>query len=380
MSQETVFTNATVVTAEDAFAGTVVVADGTIRDLQRGDSRLSGAVDLEGDTLIPGLVDIHTDNLEKHLEPRPGVQWPALAAMQVHDRMLATSGITTVFDSLVVGDLHLGKPGREHALALAKDVLGAPGIDDLMKADHLLHIRAELASDTVLRELADIIEHPLVSLVSVMDHTPGQRQWRDIDKWKRFYSRTNLTSDELEARIDGLLERQRKHSDSNRVAVIAECRGRGIPLASHDDTTVAHVEESHAAGIAISEFPTTREAAEAARAHGMKTVMGSPNVVKGGSHSGNVSAGAMAEEDLLDGLASDYVPVSMVHGAFLLHQRHGLPLHQAIAMVSRNPAEMTGLTDRGEIAPGKRADMVRVRAIGDTPAVLGVWRQGRQVA
>ena len=380
MREETVFTNATVVTGDEAFAGTVAVADGLIHDVAQGASRLPGAIDLDGDTLIPGLVDIHTDNLEKHLEPRPGVQWPALAAMQVHDRMLATAGVTTVFDSLVVGDLHLGKPGREHALNLARDVLGAPGIDALMKADHLLHIRAELASETVLRELAAIIDHPLVSLVSVMDHTPGQRQWRDIAKWKRFYSRTNLTPDELEARVDGLLERQAKHSAANRVAVIDECRQRGIPLASHDDTTVEHVEESHADGIVISEFPTTRDAAEAAHARGMKTVMGSPNVVKGGSHSGNVSAGAMAEEGLLDGLASDYVPISMVHGAFLLHSRHGLSLPRAIAMVTRNPAEMTGLTDRGEIAAGKRGDLVRVRTVDDTPTVMSVWRRGRQVA
>ncbi len=380
MASELILTNATVVTRTQSFTGTLRIADGVIRDVDEGPSGLPQAIDCEGDFIIPGLVDIHTDNLEKHLEPRPGVTWPGLAAFQVHDRMLATSGITTVFDSLVVGDLHLGKPGRKDALALAEEALAAADVDeDLFKADHRLHIRAEIASDTVMNELAEIIDHPLVALISVMDHTPGQRQWRDLDKWKRMYSRI-YTAEELDSQIDGLLERQKNHSAPNREAVIAEARARGIPLASHDDTTADHVNEGHAAGILISEFPTTMEAAHAAHGHGMKTIMGSPNVVKGGSHSGNVGAAAMAEAGLLDGLASDYVPISMVHSAFILADGHGLPLHDAVAMVTAGPAGMVGLDDRGEIAAGKRADLVRVKTFHHVPTIMGVWRGGRQVA
>jgi alpha-D-ribose 1-methylphosphonate 5-triphosphate diphosphatase len=380
MASEHIFTNATVVTRTQSFTGTVRVAGGVIRDVDEGRSGLAQAVDCEGDFIIPGLIDIHTDNLEKHLEPRPGVKWPGLAAFQVHDRMLATSGITTVFDSLVVGDLHLGKPGRRDALGLAEEALAAAEIDeDLFKADHRLHIRAEIASDTVLNELAEIIDNPLVALISVMDHTPGQRQWRDLEKWKRLYSRI-YSAEELDSQIDGLLERQKNHSAPNREAVIAEARARGIPLASHDDTTAEHVDEGHAAGILISEFPTTMEAARAAHAHGMKTIMGSPNVVKGGSHSGNVAASEMAEAGLLDGLASDYVPISMVHSAFILAEDHGLPLSDAVAMVTSGPADMVGLDDRGEIAAGKRADLVRVKTYHHVPTIMGVWRGGRQVA
>lgn len=380
MASEHIFTNATVVTRTQSFTGTVRVAGGVIRDVDEGRSGLAQAVDCEGDFLIPGLIDIHTDNLEKHLEPRPGVKWPGLAAFQVHDRMLATSGITTVFDSLVVGDLHLGKPGRRDALGLAEEALAAAEIDeDLFKADHRLHIRAEIASDTVLNELAEIIDHPLVALISVMDHTPGQRQWRDLDKWKRLYSRI-YTAEELDGQIDSLLERQKNYSAPNREAVIAEAKARGIPLASHDDTTAEHVDEGHAAGILISEFPTTMEAARAAHAHGMRTIMGSPNVVKGGSHSGNVAASEMAEAGLLDGLASDYVPISMVHSAFILAENHGLPLSDAVSMVTAGPADMVGLDDRGEIAAGKRADLVRVKTYHHVPTITGVWRGGRQVA
>ncbi len=379
MASDLIFTNAAVVTRERTFTGTLRVTGGMIRDVDEGRSGLPHAIDCEGDYLIPGLVDIHTDNLEKHLEPRPGVKWPGLAAFQVHDRMLATAGITTVFDSLVVGDLHLGKPGRHGALALAKDVLATSADDDLMKADHRLHIRAEVASDTVMNELANIIDHPLVALVSLMDHTPGQRQWRDLDKWKRMYSRI-YTADELDSQIDGLIERQKNYSAQNRQAVIEEARRRGIPLASHDDTTAEHVAQGHHEGILISEFPTTLDAARAAHAHGMKTIMGSPNIVKGGSHSGNVAAAALAEAGLLDGLASDYVPISMIHSAFILADNHGIALPDAVAMVTAEPAAMVGLSDRGEIAPGKRADLVRVKSYRDMPAIRGVWRSGRQMA
>ena len=379
MVSELIFTNATVVTRERAFTGTLRVADGMIRDVDDGRSGLPHAIDCEGDFLIPGLVDIHTDNLEKHLEPRPGVKWPGLAAFQVHDRMLATAGVTTVFDSLVVGDMHLGKPGRQGALDLAKDVLTASIDDELMKADHRLHIRAEVASDTVMNELANIIDHPLVALVSVMDHTPGQRQWRDLDKWKKVYSRV-YTAAELDAQIDGLIERQKNYSAQNRQAVIGEARKRGIPLASHDDTTAEHVAQGHQEGILISEFPTTLDAARAAHAHGMKTIMGSPNIVKGGSHSGNVAAADLAEAGLLDGLASDYVPISMIHSAFILVDNHGIALPDAVAMVTAEPAAMAGLTERGEITPGKSADLVRVKSYQDLPTIMGVWRRGRQVA
>lgn len=379
MSTETVFSNAVVVTRDETFPGSVCVAGGVIKDVSQGASRLPSAVDCTGHYLIPGLVDIHTDNLEKHLEPRPGVAWPALAAMQAHDRMLATAGVTTVLDSLVVGDMHLRKPGRQGGVAQAKAALEAMRDRDLMKADHRLHLRAEIASETVLRQLEECIDDPLVALVSLMDHTPGQRQWRDIDKWKTYYGRF-YSPDELNAQIDDLVVRQKTHSAANRDRIAAECRTRGITLASHDDTTEDHVAEARRVGATISEFPTTRAAAAAAQACGMATLLGSPNVVKGGSHSGNVAAAGLAEEGLLDGLASDYVPISMIHSAFVLHGAHGIPLPRAVAMITANPAAMVGLGDRGAIAPGLRADLVRVAAAGDVPAVMGVWREGRQVA
>jgi len=329
--------------------------------------------------LIPGLVDIHTDNLEKHLEPRPGVVWPALAAMICHDRQLASAGITTVFDSLyVAGAVNAKDAARAAALDTAIDALRVASQEGLTLVDHYLHLRCELGSETLLELLAAHIENPMVQLLSVMDHTPGQRQWRDIEKWRQFSSR-KYSPEDLDEMIRSRRDDQERFAAKNRQAVMALCAHRGLAVASHDDTTADHVEEAMADGIVISEFPCTLEAARAARAKGMMTVMGAPNVVKGGSHSGNVAAGDLAEAGLLDGLASDYVPVSMIEGAFLLHDRHGLTLPQAIATVSLNPARMVGMSDRGQIAPGLRADLVRVKMSQHMPIVRSVWSAGRRV-
>ena len=161
--------------------------------------------------------------------------------------------------------------------------------------------------------------------------------------------------------------------------VVAAAKARGLPIASHDDTTVGHVEEAVEDGLTVAEFPTTLEAALAAHDAGLLIVMGAPNVVRGGSHSGNVSALDLADAGLLDGLSSDYVPASLLHAALLLAGRDGLDLAAAIAMVTRAPAEMAGLTDRGQIAPGLRADLAQVRPHAPAPQVRTVWSQGRRV-
>ena len=242
----------------------------------------------------------------------------------------------------------------------------------LLKCDHRLHLRCELAAKGVVEDLAESLQHPLVSLVSLMDHTPGQRQWRNLDQWRQYNSR-KYSREHLDATIEKRLERQRLYAEPNRRDLVALCHSNDLPLASHDDTTEAHVMEGVRDGVAISEFPTTLEAARRANEHGLKTVMGAPNVVKSGSHSGNVAAHELAAAGLLDGLASDYVPISMLHGAFHLAGNCDVPLVDAVAMVSANPAEMVGLTDRGRIAPGMRGDMIRVRVIDDTPVIREVW-------
>ncbi len=376
---EWVLTNGTLVTEDETFTGTVVISDGQIAEVREGVASGQGVVDLQGDLLIPGLIDIHTDNLEKHIEPRPGVAWPALAALICHDRQLASAGITTVFDSLyVAGAVNAKDVARAAALNTAIEALKVARNEGLLLSDHYLHLRCELGSETLPVLLAAHIENPMVQLLSVMDHTPGQRQWRDIAKWRQFNSR-KYSAEDLDEMIRSRRDDQEKFAAKNRRDVMAQCQSRNLPVASHDDTTPQHINEATADGIVISEFPCTLEAAVAAKANGMMTVMGAPNVVKGGSHSGNVAAGTLAEAGLLDGLASDYVPISMIEGAFLLHDRHGMTLPEAIATVSINPARMVGMNDRGRIAPAHRADLVRVHMSQHMPIVRSVWNAGLRV-
>jgi len=380
MLRETVYTNARVVTRDAVFNGSVRAVDGRIASIDEGPTQLSAAIDIEGDFLIPGLIDLHTDTLEHHLEPRPGVRWPVMAALMMHDRQIAAAGITTVFDSLCVGDFDNGTVGRRDALVNSLEALERAQSDGLLKADHLFHLRCEVTSVAIVESFLMFVDDPLVRLVSVMDHTPGQRQWSNLDKWRQFNSRRNVSRAELNVILETRQRNQARYAGANRAEVVRLSKERGLPLASHDDTTPEHVEEAIADGVTISEFPTTEDAARIARENKLHVVMGSPNVVMGGSHSGNVSAGALAEAGLVDGLASDYVPLSLLHAAFLFHEDLDIALPQAIATVTSNPAEMVGLDDRGTIDIGKRADLVWVKSYEHAPVCRGVWRAGEHVA
>ena len=376
---ETAFTNVRIVLADEIVDGSVLVRDGMIVAIEPGGSR--NGEDMEGDYLIPGLVELHTDHLENHYRPRPGVFWDPMAALHAHDAQIACSGITTVFDAVRIGsDVDLPDM-LAHAEKLVSAVR-AGGQAGWMRAEHFIHLRCELPSHDVVAHFDALAHHPSTRLASVMDHTPGQRQFRSLDAYKNFYARhMGGTPEEAQAYIDARHAEHERYSTANRQALVARAHGMNIALASHDDATLAHVEEAEADGVAIAEFPTTLEAASAAHAAGLSILMGAPNVVRGKSHSGNISATDLVAAGLLDILSSDYVPFALLQAAFLLPDRvAGLDLPQALATVTINPARAAGFDDRGEIAPGKRADLVRVAAKGPLPAVRGVWREGRRVS
>ena len=370
--------NARIVTADEEFTGSMVIEDGTIRSLERGDTSVPGAQDWAGDWLLPGLVELHTDNLEKHLVPRPGVLWNAHSAMVAHDAQCAAAGITTVLDSIVIGDMDQGgaRSQTQHASIQALHECRDEG---LMRVEHLLHLRCELSAPDILEVFEQYAGDELLELVSVMDHTPGQRQWHDLGKYRRYAERNgSFRDDEFAAMVDQRRQDQARYSASNRAAIIAASHARGVPLASHDDTEIGHVTQAQQERVALSEFPTTIAAAQTARAAGIGIIMGGPNLVKGGSHSGNVSAAELARLDLLDIFSSDYVPASLLLSAFLLRDVAGWSLPKAINTVTRNPARAIGLTDRGELAPGQRADLIRVRASKGMPMVMGAWCRGER--
>ena len=373
--------NARIVTADDCFLGTVFVEGQLIGDVSRGSSAAANAEDWDGDYLLPGLVELHTDNLEKHLMPRPKVQWPVLPAVMAHDAQIVSAGITTVLDAIAVGDIDTDGV-RSQMLGACVEGLQQAADAGMLRADHFLHIRVELAEENLLALFAPFLHDQRLKLVSLMDHTPGQRQWSDLSHYRTYVTgKRGWSVEKVDSMLDSLLQRQALYAAVNRQAIVACCseRKHAIPLASHDDTTLDHVNEGIGDGVTISEFPTTLLAAESAKRHRLGIVMGAPNVVRGGSHSGNVSAAELARADLLDVLSSDYVPSSLLHAAYLL-QQDGFSLPKAIATVSRNPARMIGLHDRGEIAVSLRADFIRVRMYDAIPVVVGVWKAGKKIA
>lgn len=372
-----VFRNGRIVLGNEVIEGSLAVEDGLIAGLAAGPSQVGE--DLDGDYLIPGLVELHTDHLENHYRPRPGVFWDARAALHAHDVQIAGSGITTVFDAVRIGsDSDMPEMGR-HVEALTGAI--ASGLDDgWLRADHLIHLRCELPSHDVIEQFETHATHPEVRLASMMDHTPGQRQFRSLDDYKRFYG-ARRSPEELERFIADRLADHARYSEPHRTHIVRRAGELGLSLASHDDATLAHIEEAARDGVAIAEFPTTLEAAAAAHDAGLAILMGAPNVVRGRSHSGNISATDLVRAGLLDILSSDYVPFALMQAGFILPERvEGLSLAAALATVTRNPAKAAGLDDRGEIAIGKRADLVRVQVIGGMPVVRGVWRQGKRVS
>lgn len=374
---ELVLTNARVVTPDTVIdGGSVLCRDGRVVDVCAGRSAVAGAVDLKGDYLLPGLVDLHTDNLERHMIPRVSVYWPASAAILAHDRQVLAGGITTVLDSLALGDV---LPDGERVKIYSQSIEAwlAARRSGATKAYHALHLRCEIGHEGVIEPLEALRNNPDLLMVSVMDHTPGQRQFMDLKKYRFQYPQ--LTEQEF---LDYVAQRQAIRDTvgvRHRRAIIDFADSLGIPVASHDDRTEAEVAEAVADGIAMSEFPTALEAARAAHRSGMAVIGGAPNVVLGGSHSGNASVADMARAGVLDILASDYVPASMILAAFALHRDLGIGLAACIAMVSAAPADAVKLADRGRIALGQRADLVRVRHYDGLPVVETVWRDGQRV-
>ncbi|MFW8633674.1 alpha-D-ribose 1-methylphosphonate 5-triphosphate diphosphatase [Cribrihabitans pelagius] len=380
MTEELILANATLVLPERLSRGSVKIAGGRIAALDSGAAVPAGAVDCEGDFLCPGLVELHTDNLERHIQPRPGVGWPHGAALLAHDAELAGTGITTVFDAMRVGSI-LRKESRYGAYAreLAGELLALRQTGAL-KISHYLHLRAEVCSDTLVEELEAFGPEDRVGLVSLMDHTPGQRQFRDLSKLEAYVKGKHGFDDAgFAAHVAHLKALREANGDRHETAAVEAAARFGAVLASHDDTTAEQVAVSAGYGIRLAEFPTTVEAARACRAAGIKVMMGAPNLIRGGSHSGNVAAAELAGLELLDILSSDYVPAGLLMAAVKLGEQWG-DIARGLATVTRAPADAAGLGDRGRIAPGLRADLIRFRLCGGVPALRGVWSRGARVA
>ncbi|MEC7298851.1 MAG: alpha-D-ribose 1-methylphosphonate 5-triphosphate diphosphatase [Pseudomonadota bacterium] len=376
---EVILSNAKLILPGEVIDGHVVMRNGKVAEVGTGPA--SGGVDCDGDWVAPGLVELHTDNLERHMQPRPKVNWPHQAAIVAHDRELAGCGITTVFDAIRVGSIvsDANKRYGKYARSMADEILSMQS-KGALRISHRLHLRAETCSETLLEELEEFGPEDRVGIVSLMDHTPGQRQFRDIGKFEDYVcGKHGLSKEGFADYCDFLTGLHDKLGTAHEAGSVAAAARFGAVLASHDDTTADQVAVSAGHGIRMAEFPTTVEAARACHAHNIKVIMGAPNLVRGGSHSGNVAASELAELDLLDILSSDYVPAALLLAAVQLGELWG-DMARGIATVTSAPARASGLADRGMLEPGQRADLIRFSMIAGVPAVRGVWVQGDRVA
>ncbi|MBD2027503.1 phosphonate metabolism protein PhnM [Leptolyngbya sp. FACHB-711] len=377
--KEQIYTNYRLQLPDQEILGTLVVRNGRIADIQPG--MVSQGQDGQGDYLLPGLVELHTDNLEQCLTPRPKVKWPLDMAALHHDRELISAGITTVCDAIAIGDV-LPNSARLTQFAPMIDAIDRAQQAGRFSADHRLHLRCELGYEHVYEIAERYANHPLLVLISLMDHTPGQRQFVNLEKYREYYiGKHGITPAQMDAFIQGRIADQQRYAEQNRKLLVELTQAQEVFLASHDDATIEHVQEAVESGATIAEFPTTLDAAKEAHQQGLQILMGAPNLVLGGSHSGNVSAMDLIERQLVDLISSDYVPQSLLQAMFLIVRQTEQPLYDIMRLFTLNPARAIGLDgDRGSLEVGKRADLITVHDDGIVPRLTAVVREGKRFA
>jgi len=356
--------------------GSILVLDGSIAEIREGPAP-DADVQAGGLTAIPGLIDMHGDMLEREVEPRPGARFPVELGLFELDKRLAATGVTTAYAAISFHPTQ--SRNTERTVARAREMAASiAALRDSLLVDLLVHARFEVTFPDVATELADLLRAGQVQLVSLTDHTPGQGQYRDIEKYiERLAEWRNTSRAEIEAQTkDRLLQaRQRPPSWDVVRTVTALAAARGLPIASHDDDSQAKVDLVAGLGATLSEFPVSLEAATAAKERGMHVVMGAPNVLRGGSHSGNLSAIEAIRAGVVDLLAADYYPAALLHATFALAEAGILPLSAAVSLSTRNVARALGLDDRGRLEVGRRADIALVEGSAP-PRVRGTLRGG----
>lgn len=351
----------------------VLIEDGAIAAINPESGRGAPALDLSGKTLIPGMIDLHCDALEKEVEPRPQVHFPLDFACAQADKRNAAAGITTVFHALSFANHELGVRNNAFAAEIARAV-GAWRAHALV--DNRVHVRYEVTDETAPPVLAALLRDGHAHLMSFMDHSPGQGQFRDVEAYRAYLAKTYKTSD---AQLDDILARKAEAAQGamQRMEQLARlAHERGVSIASHDDDSAQKVDAVKALGAVVSEFPVNLETAQAARAQGLATLFGAPNILRGKSQSGNMRALDAVLAGVADCLCGDYSPAALLPSVMKLPELAGISLPEAVALVTRNPARAAGLHDRGEIAVGKRADLVAVKDMGGLPQAERVWSGG----
>lgn len=367
--------HASVVFADEVRDDVAVLIEGdTIAAIDPVRSEGAREINLAGRLLMPGMVDLHCDAMEKEVEPRPGVHFPLDFACAQADKRNAAAGITTVYHALSFANHELGVRNNAFAAEIAR------AIHDWQPhalVDNRVHLRYELTDETAPPVLSVLLDAGHAHLLSFMDHSPGQGQFRDVEAYRHYLTKTYQTDS---GAIDDILERKARSAKGalgRMETLAAQARSCGVAIASHDDDSPAKVETISALGAVISEFPINLETAQAARAHGLATLFGAPNILRGKSQSGNMRALDAVLAGVADCLCGDYSPAALLPSVMRLPELGDISLPAAIALVTRNPARAAGLIDRGEIAVGKRADLIAVKFLGGLPQAERVWSGGK---
>lgn len=343
--------------------GTIVIEEGLIVDIRPTSISGIGSNDFNatGCYVLPGMIDMHSDAIEHEMQPRPTSRFDLEFSYHELERKLVSQGITTIYHSLSMWGENSTNDFRKNQSV--KDIVDR--IWNLRKQDHLIHhrihVRVEMTNESVVPFIEQFIDDGIIDLISFMDHTPGQGQYRNTDVQKKFImERQKKTEEEVTAMLEERKKRAKIHGDQlQSLADLAYFNG--IPLASHDDDTIAKLDMVEKWKGTISEFPVDMEVAVEAKQRGLYVVMGAPNIMLGRSHSGNLSAQDAVKAGVVDILCSDYYPPAMLRAVFFLHKQ-GIELVDAVNMVSLNPAKALHIDDRtGSIEVGKEADLLIVR-------------------
>ncbi|MEL6451880.1 MAG: alpha-D-ribose 1-methylphosphonate 5-triphosphate diphosphatase [Pseudomonadota bacterium] len=375
---------------------TVTVEDGQIVDI--GGPSAGSVIDARGKILAPALIDVHGDAFERQVMPRPGVFFPMETAVLETDRQLAANGIATTYHSITLSfepGLRSVERGREMMQAL-RDL--APRLI----VENRVQLRWETFAFEALETLDWAMDAPLTPSLAFNDHlsmamrsadTPIQQRLfehnpdfavMDLDdaplfeaRYRRHAERSGLDFEDHKVLVHRVWDRRDAVVDTLH-GVAAKARARGIPMLSHDDTQAETRQFYHGLGATVTEFPMTMDPVQAARDNGDLIIFGAPNAVRGGSHIGSLGAADMVEAGCCDVLASDYYYPAMLAAVDRLDRERRADRLSLWSLVSHGPARAMGLSDRGQIAVGKRADLVLVDwPDGATPAIQGTWVAGR---
>ncbi len=356
---------------EDA---SLLIEEGVIRAINPescGEARIQ---DLKGELLMPGMIDLHCDALEKEVEPRPNVHFPLDFACAQADKRNAAAGITTVYHALSFASDELGVRNTRFAAQVAEAVHDwrPHGL-----VDNRVHCRYEITDETGVAVLQQLLADNAMHMISMMDHTPGQGQFKDMAAYRDFLTRTyKKTADEVEVIVERKLEAA-SGAFARMQTLARDAHRAGIAVASHDDDSAARVETMSGIGADISEFPITLEAAQAAKAAGMSTIFGAPNILRGKSQSGSMKAIDAIHAGVADCLCADYAPATLIVAVLRIPQASDLSLPEAVRLVTANPARAAKLDDRGVIEVGRRADLIAVGQPGGVPQVTDAWVHGK---